>query len=214
MSGVSRRDVLRVAGAAAAGAGARGALAGQAAEIRVIASGNGLEATRRAYQLISEGLDPLDAVVAGVAIVEDDPLDTSVGYGGLPNERGVVELDAAVMHGPSHKAGAVASLQNIRHPAQVALRVLRRTDHVLLVGVGALEFARGTGSTKRTCSLKRPVKSGSNGKNGSAPKTTGCRNRNRPTQPSKPSFGKIQSPSVIPVVCVFAAPPAPFTAAL
>lgn len=145
MSGVSRRDVLRAAGVAAAGAGANAAAAGPAGEIRVIASGNGLEATRRGYQLIAEGQDPLDAVVAGVAIVEDDPLDTSVGYGGLPNERGVVELDAAVMHGPSHKAGAVAALQNIRHPAQVALRVLRRTDHVLLVGAGALEFARAHG---------------------------------------------------------------------
>ena len=145
MSGVSRRKVLRTAGVVAAGAAANAAAAAQATDIRVIASGNGLEATRRAYQLILEGQDTLDAVVAGVGIVEDDPLDTSVGYGGLPNERGVVELDAAVMHGPSHKAGAVAALQNIRHPAQVALRVLRRTDHVLLVGAGALEFARAHG---------------------------------------------------------------------
>ena len=145
MSGVSRRKVLHAAGVVAAGGAAKAAAADQAAEIRVIASGNGLESTRRAYQLILEGQDTLDAVVAGVAIVEDDPLDTSVGYGGLPNERGVVELDAAVMHGPSHKAGAVAALQNIRHPAQVALRVLRRTDHVLLVGQGALEFARAHG---------------------------------------------------------------------
>jgi N4-(beta-N-acetylglucosaminyl)-L-asparaginase len=111
----------------------------------VIASGNGLEATRRACQLIREGLDVVDAVVSGVAIVEDDPLDTSVGYGGLPNERGVVELDAAVMHGPTHRAGAVASLQNIRHPAQVALKVMRRSDHVLLVGSGALDFAKAHG---------------------------------------------------------------------
>jgi len=147
MSGVTRREVLKATGvaAAAAGAAANAAAAARAADVRVIASGNGLEATRRAYQLILEGQDTLDAVVAGVAIVEDDPLDTSVGYGGLPNERGIVELDAAVMHGPSHKAGAVAALQNIRHPAQVALKVLQRTDHVLLVGPGALEFARAHG---------------------------------------------------------------------
>lgn len=143
MTGVTRRSALQSAGLTAAGAGLGAAK--RAAEVRVIASGNGLEATRKAWQVIQEGQDPIDAVVAGVAIVEDDPLDTSVGYGGLPNERGVVELDAAVMHGPTHKAGAVASLQNIRHPAQVALKVLRRTDHVLLVGAGALDFARAHG---------------------------------------------------------------------
>ncbi|MEY2725921.1 MAG: hypothetical protein RLZZ458_1788 [Planctomycetota bacterium] len=143
MTGVTRRSALQAAGLTAA-VGGMGAVR-RAAEVRVIASGNGLEATRKAWQVIQEGGDPVDAVVAGVAIVEDDPLDTSVGYGGLPNERGVVELDAAVMHGPTHKAGAVASLQNIRHPAQVALKVLRRTDHVLLVGAGALDFARAHG---------------------------------------------------------------------
>jgi N4-(beta-N-acetylglucosaminyl)-L-asparaginase len=65
--------------------------------------------------------------------------------GGLPNEDGVVELDASVMHGPTHKSGAVASLRNIRNPAAVALLVLRRTDHCLLVGEGALRFARAEG---------------------------------------------------------------------
>lgn len=91
------------------------------------------------------GVDPAEAVVAGVKLVEDDPADTSVGYGGLPNEEGIVELDASVMHGPTHKAGAVASLRNIKNPAAVALRVLQRTDHVLLVGEGALRFARAHG---------------------------------------------------------------------
>ena len=110
-----------------------------------ISSANGLAATRRAYERMVQGADPLDAVVEGVGLVEDDPDDTSVGYGGLPNERGVVELDAAVMHGPRHRAGAVAALQNIRHPAQVARKVLESTDHVLLVAEGALEFARAHG---------------------------------------------------------------------
>lgn len=119
--------------------------AGGKRRVRAISSANGQQATRIAYDRMTAGEDTLKAVVAGVAVVEADPEDTSVGYGGLPNERGVVELDAAVMHGPSHRAGAVASLRNIRHPAQVALKVLYRTDHVLLVGSGALEFARAHG---------------------------------------------------------------------
>lgn len=111
----------------------------------VIASANGLGAIQRAMTLLKQGSDPLDAVVAGVNLVEDDPNDMSVGLGGLPNEDGIVELDAAVMHGPTHKAGAVASLRNIRNPSRVALRVMQRTDHVLLVGEGALRFARAHG---------------------------------------------------------------------
>jgi len=96
-------------------------------------------------EMIRAGKDTLDAVVAGVAIVEDDPKDMSVGYGGLPNEDGVVELDASVMHGPTKRAGAVASIQRIKNPAQVAKMVMERTDHVLLVGPGALRFALAHG---------------------------------------------------------------------
>lgn len=113
--------------------------------IKVISSGNGLEATKKAYEMIVAGGDPLDAVVAGVTIVEDDPKDNSVGYGGLPNEDGIVELDAAVMHGPTHQCGSVAALRNIKNPAQVAKLVLWQTDHVLLVGEGALAFAKAQG---------------------------------------------------------------------
>jgi len=151
MPDFSRRGFMQAASVAAMAVGATSAARGStsavssAGKIKVISSGNGSEATKKAYELIVAGSDPIDAVVAGVAIVEDDPNDTSVGFGGLPNERGVVELDAAVMHGPTHHAGAVASLQNVRHPAQVALQVLRRSDHVLLVGAGALEFARAHG---------------------------------------------------------------------
>lgn len=111
----------------------------------VIASGNGLAAAVRAMELLNENYDPADAVVQGVRVNEDDPNDNSVGYGGLPNEEGIVELDASVMHGPTHKSGAVASLRNIKNPAQVALLVLRRTNHCLLVGEGALRFARQMG---------------------------------------------------------------------
>jgi N4-(beta-N-acetylglucosaminyl)-L-asparaginase len=113
--------------------------------IKVISSANGLEATRAAYERIVAGGDPLDAVIAGVNIVEDDPNDMTVGYGGLPNEDGVVELDAAVMHGPTHRAGAVASLQGIKNPSKVARLVMEQTDHVLLVGEGALRFAKAHG---------------------------------------------------------------------
>ncbi len=110
-----------------------------------ISSANGLPAVTKAMELICANADALDAVIAGVNIVEDDPNDTSVGYGGLPNEDGVVELDAAVMHGPTSRAGAVASLRNIKNPSKVARLVMERTDHVLLVGKGALRFAKAHG---------------------------------------------------------------------
>ncbi len=107
----------------------------------VMASANGVEACNLAVERMRGGAAAVDAAVAGVALVEDDPKDHSVGYGGLPNEEGVVELDSCVMDGPSHKAGGVASIRNIRNPAQVALMVMRRTDHVLIVGDGARRFA-------------------------------------------------------------------------
>ncbi|MDI6780479.1 MAG: N(4)-(beta-N-acetylglucosaminyl)-L-asparaginase [Bacteroidota bacterium] len=110
-----------------------------------ISSANGSAAVEKAMEMIKNGSDALDAVIAGVNIVEDDPNDNSVGYGGLPNEEGIVELDAAVMHGPSYRAGAVASLRNIKNPSKVARLVMERTDHVLMVGEGALRFARAHG---------------------------------------------------------------------
>jgi N4-(beta-N-acetylglucosaminyl)-L-asparaginase len=103
---------------------------------------NALEKT---MELIKQGLDPLDAAIAGVAIIEADPKDHSVGYGGLPNEDGVVELDAAVMHGPTHGGGAVASIRNIIHPAAVARLVMKRSKHCLITAEGALRFARAHG---------------------------------------------------------------------
>jgi N4-(beta-N-acetylglucosaminyl)-L-asparaginase len=111
----------------------------------VISSVNGIKAIPKAMELIRSGSDALDGVIAAVNIVEDDPNDTSVGYGGLPNEDGVVELDAAVMHGPTHRGGAVASLRNIKNPSKVARMVMERSDHVLLVGTGALRFAKAHG---------------------------------------------------------------------
>jgi len=110
-----------------------------------ISSGNGLRTVAKAVEMINAGRDCVDGVVEGVAIVENDPEDMSVGYGGLPNEEGVVELDSSVMHGPMHRAGAVAGIRNIKNPAAVAREVLRRTDHVMLVGEGAYKFARALG---------------------------------------------------------------------
>lgn len=110
-----------------------------------VSSGNGLRATEKAMEMINNGSDALDAVLAGVNIVEDDPDDLSVGYGGLPNEHGDVELDACCMHGPTHNAGAVGALRGIKNPSNVARLVMERTDHVLLTGAGALKFAKAHG---------------------------------------------------------------------
>jgi N4-(beta-N-acetylglucosaminyl)-L-asparaginase len=111
------------------------------ADIIVIASANGLKAAALAREKIAAGIAPLEAVVAGVELVEDDPDDTSVGYGGLPNADGEVELDAIVMDGPTHRAGAVGALRGIRHAARVAKWVMETTPHALLVGDGAQKFA-------------------------------------------------------------------------
>jgi N4-(beta-N-acetylglucosaminyl)-L-asparaginase len=111
----------------------------------IIGSANGIRSTAKAMELVQSGTYPLDAIVEGIKIVEDDPSDMSVGYGGLPNEDGIVELDASVMDGPLHLAGAVGALRNIKNPAAVALQVLRKTDHVMIVGEGALRFAKAMG---------------------------------------------------------------------
>jgi N4-(beta-N-acetylglucosaminyl)-L-asparaginase len=120
-------------------------LQSQSPKLLSIASGNGLRAVTKAMDLLRGGADALDAVIAGVYIVEDDPSDVTVGYGGLPNEDGIVELDAAVIHGPTCRGGAVASLRNIKNPSKVARVVMERTDHALLVGDGALRFAKAHG---------------------------------------------------------------------
>lgn len=111
----------------------------------VIASGNGVVACEIAMQWIKAGKDTLDAVIAGVNVVELDPKERSVGYGGLPNEEGVVELDASCMHGPSRRGGAVGALRGIKTPSKVAKLVMEQTDHMFLVGEGALKFAKAMG---------------------------------------------------------------------
>ena len=107
-----------------------------------VASANGVAACSRAMDVMKSGGDTLDAVIAGVNILELDPNDTSVGYGGLPNEDCVVELDASCMHGPTRRGGAVAAIQGIKTPSKVARLVLAETDHMMLAGDGALRFAK------------------------------------------------------------------------
>jgi len=98
-----------------------------------------------AFASIVKGDDVLDAVIAGVNIVELDPEDTSVGYGGLPNADGIVQLDSCCMHGPKRRAGGVGALEGVRTPSLVAKAVMEQTDHHLIVGKGAQEFARAVG---------------------------------------------------------------------
>src|SRR5213076_1822309 len=98
-------------------------------------------AVRTALPLLEKGQPALDAAIAGAQAVEDDPSVHSVGYGGLPNAIGTVQLDACVMDGLTLACGAVAGLENIRHPAALARRVMEKTPHVLLVGEGARLFA-------------------------------------------------------------------------
>jgi len=145
--GVSRRELViggSLTAAAFATSGARRARASSGSSVAV-ASANGIDAVGRTVAKMDAGFSPVEAAVHGVAVVEDDPDDVTVGYGGLPNSEGVVQLDSCCMDGPTMRAGAVAALEGFRHPAQVALQVLQRTTRVLLVGDGAARFARTIG---------------------------------------------------------------------
>ncbi len=152
----SRRDFLGVGAAAAAGllvgrpedalAEAPRPAHGAAAlppvvRPAIVSSANGIRGVAKAHALILQGLDPLDAIIAGVNIEELDPENDSVGLGGLPNEEGVVQLDASVMHGPTKRAGSVSALEDIATPSLVAKAVMDYTDHIMLVGEGAKKFA-------------------------------------------------------------------------
>ena len=152
-SDLSRREfVLSGAAAVSAASGApRAGLAAPAVHIRpparpvAISSANSTAPVARAFELMMGGADTLDAAVEGVKVQELDPNDMSVGYGGLPNAEGVVQLDASCMHGPTRRAGAVGCLEGIKTPSEIARLVLRYTSHVLLVGEGAQRFARSFG---------------------------------------------------------------------
>src|ERR1700757_4743873 len=131
--------------AAASNGGRATSPAAQGQRPLIISSANGVNALGRGMDLLKKGGDTLDAVVAAVTIVEDDPNDDSVGYGGLPNEQGEVELDASVMHGPTRRAGSVASVRRIANVARLAKTVMERTNHTMIVGDGARRFAGAEG---------------------------------------------------------------------
>jgi N4-(beta-N-acetylglucosaminyl)-L-asparaginase len=155
---VNRREF--VAGTAAGFAAAAVPVFGQAPAVSVrrgrpvvVSSANGHHfrnggdktCVETAFARLIKGDDVLDSLLAGVNIVELDPEETSVGYGGLPNADGIVQLDSCCMHGPKKRAGGVAALEGVRTPSLVAQAVMDQTDHHLLVGKGAQEFARGAG---------------------------------------------------------------------
>jgi N4-(beta-N-acetylglucosaminyl)-L-asparaginase len=122
-----------------------GAAAVQGPRPLIISSANGVHALDKGMDILKKGGDTLDAVVAAVTVVEDDPKDNSVGYGGLPNEEGEVELDASVMHGPTGRAGSVAGVRRIKNVARLAKTVMEKTNHVMIVGDGARRFAVAEG---------------------------------------------------------------------
>jgi N4-(beta-N-acetylglucosaminyl)-L-asparaginase len=160
---IKRRDFMRTSAAAGIALAAPKINAADAPTIWirdgvrpvVVSSANGnkfkhegnVTAVQKAFTMMTQGSDVLDALIAGVNIVELDPLDDSVGYGGLPNAEGVVQLDASCMHGPKKRAGAVGALEGVRTPSRVAKAVMENTDHHLIVGAGAQRFARNMGFT-------------------------------------------------------------------
>lgn len=150
---LSRRTFLGTAGAVVAGSAmlpkpvvaAPAILRSRFAAPVAISSANGLRGVARAVELVLKGTDTLDAGIEGVKIQELDPSDQSVGYGGLPNEEGVVQLDASCMHGPTKRAGAVGALEGIKTPSEIARLVMKYTPHILLVGKDAQRFAQSFG---------------------------------------------------------------------
>jgi N4-(beta-N-acetylglucosaminyl)-L-asparaginase len=142
---INRRELLLTSAAVGAGVPVNAQSGSGAGKRVVISSANGRAACKQAREMLDQGADTLDAVIAGVNIIELDPNDTSVGYGGLPNEDGVPELDASVMHGPSRRCGAVAALRGIKTPSKIAKLVMENTTHVMIVGDGALRFAQAFG---------------------------------------------------------------------
>ena len=137
-------EIAETMNAGVAASGREGPAAGGTRPV-MISSANGVNVLGKGMEILKGGGDTLEAAVAAVTVVEDDPNDDSVGYGGLPNEEGVVELDASVMHGPTRRAGSVASVGKIKNVARLAKTVMERTNHVMIVGDGARRFGVAEG---------------------------------------------------------------------
>lgn len=103
-----------------------------------------IKSSKKAYDYLKEGKNSLDAIEAGIRVAEDDPMNNSVGYGGLPDEDGIVTLDASIMDWKGD-AGSVAGIEGIKNPISVARLVMQKTKHVMLVGDGAKKFALQNG---------------------------------------------------------------------
>jgi N4-(beta-N-acetylglucosaminyl)-L-asparaginase len=162
---INRRDFMATTAAAGLAAAARPLASGPTVIVQgsvrpvVVSSANGHRfknggtktCVETAFEMMhgkdkdGKPIDLLDALIAGVNIVELDPLDTSVGYGGLPNADGVVQLDSCCMHGPRKKAGGVGAIEGVKTPSLVAKAVMEKTDHHLIVGKDAQAFARNLG---------------------------------------------------------------------
>ena len=141
LSGAAAVPLVRTAVRNAGALGTPAVLLRPPSRACLVGSANGLRGMANAMQLLAQGTDTLDAAIEVVKIPELDPNDQSVGYGGLPNAEGVVQLDASCMHGPTKRAGAVGALEGIKTPSEVAKCVLKYTNHILLVGKGAQDFA-------------------------------------------------------------------------
>ena len=124
----------------------------------IISAGNGFDYLDDAFAFLKEGGDTLDTALKVVKGPEDDPNEDSVGLGGLPNEEGVVELDACCMHGPTRRAGSVGSVRNIKNVSLVAKAVMEHTGHVMLVGEGAERFAVAQGFPRENLLTERSRK--------------------------------------------------------
>ena len=192
MAKLTRRDFVRTTTAAGVALGTSTSAFGKAPAIQtnavkpvVVASNNGNVyknggaevGVQKAFNLITKGGDVLDALIAGVNLCELDPADTSVGYGGLPNADGVVQLDSCCMHGPTKRAGGVAALEGVRTPSLVAKAVLEhdRPSPARRQGRPGVRAQHGLQGSRTISTPRSRAGCGSNGSGASIPSTTWIR---------------------------------------